>query len=60
VKGIVVIYFAGGGTNSSCAMACGVIKKKIIMYPAIETMIELLLRRTLELLVLQSSDDEDT
>jgi hypothetical protein len=61
VNGTETMNLAGGGINSSCAIAHGSIKKKIIMYPATEAMMELLLRRTLELFVLQSSDkNEDT
>jgi len=56
VKGMVAIYFAGGDINSSWAIARGPIKKKISMYPITEAVIELLLRRTLELFVLQSSE----
>jgi hypothetical protein len=61
VNGTDDIYFAGGATNSSWATARGAKKKKTIMYAATEAMMKLLLRRTLELFVLQSSDkNEDT
>src|SRR6476620_833609 len=61
VNGTEAICFAGGGINSSWAIARNSVNKKVIMYPATKAMMELLLRRTLELFVLQSADkNEDT
>jgi len=42
--------FAGGGTNSSCALTGCQSKHRKMMNPAIMLAIELLLRRTLRLL----------
>jgi hypothetical protein len=51
VKGTVVMYFAGGGLKTSCALPPNSNKERKMMYTALKAVIKPLSRCTLKLLV---------